>query len=106
MRKSRKAERAHHDAERLELRPGHDGYGGGHVPTSARRLSYAERSTTKAGISGTLAMRAPPLLDERGALRRYVHVFVNGDDVRALEGLSTPTPRGAYVSIVTAVAGG
>jgi molybdopterin converting factor small subunit len=49
---------------------------------------------------------AEAMLDERGALRRYVHVFVNGDDVRALEGLSTPTPRGAYVSIVTAVAGG
>lgn len=44
--------------------------------------------------------------DETGALRRYVNVYVDGEDVRHLEGLSTPVPPGAEVMIVQSVAGG
>ncbi|MBE0008557.1 MULTISPECIES: MoaD/ThiS family protein [unclassified Arthrobacter] len=44
--------------------------------------------------------------DETGALRRYVNVYVDGEDVRRLEGLSTPVPPGAEVMIVQSVAGG
>ena len=46
------------------------------------------------------------VLDENGRLRRFVNVYVNDDDVRFLEDLQTPTPDGASISIVTAVAGG
>ena len=46
------------------------------------------------------------ILDESGALRRFVNVFVSDEDVRFLEGLDTPVPSGGTVAIVPAVAGG
>jgi molybdopterin synthase sulfur carrier subunit len=46
------------------------------------------------------------LLDDDGKLRRFVNVYVNDDDVRFASGLDTPTPDGASVSIIPAVAGG
>ena len=46
------------------------------------------------------------VLDETGALRRFVNVYVNDDDVRFLEGLDTPTPDSTNISIIPAVAGG
>ena len=46
------------------------------------------------------------VLDDTGKLRRFVNVYVNDDDVRFAEGLETPTPDGAGVSIIPAVAGG
>lgn len=51
------------------------------------------------GISGRL-------LDETGALRRFINVYVNDDDVRFLDGLDTSISDGAQISIVPAVAGG
>ena len=46
------------------------------------------------------------VLDETGALRRFVNVYVGNDDVRFLDGLETPTPDGSSVSVIPAVAGG
>ena len=46
------------------------------------------------------------LLDERGALRRFVNLFVADEDVRFLHGLDTLLPAGTTISIVPAVAGG
>jgi molybdopterin synthase sulfur carrier subunit len=46
------------------------------------------------------------LLDETGALRKFVNLFVADDDVRYLQGLDTPVPDGETVSIIPAVAGG
>jgi molybdopterin converting factor small subunit len=46
------------------------------------------------------------LLDDDGALRRFVNVFVADDDVRYLQGLDTPVPDGETVAIIPAVAGG
>lgn len=46
------------------------------------------------------------LLDESGALRKFVNLFVADDDVRYLQGLDTPVPDGETVSIIPAVAGG
>ena len=46
------------------------------------------------------------LLDESGALRKFVNLFVADDDVRYLQGLDTPVPAGETVSIIPAVAGG
>jgi molybdopterin synthase sulfur carrier subunit len=46
------------------------------------------------------------LMDEGGELRRFVNVYVNGDDVRFIDGLKTPLKDGDEVSIVPAVAGG
>ncbi len=49
---------------------------------------------------------AQRILDESGALRRFVNVFVADDDIRYLDGLDTPVAQGATVSIIPAVAGG
>ena len=46
------------------------------------------------------------VLDDTGKIRRFVNVYVNDDDVRFSEGLDTPTPQGATISIIPAVAGG
>lgn len=46
------------------------------------------------------------ILDDQGALRRFVNVYVGNDDVRFLDALDTKTPDGAQVSVIPAVAGG
>jgi len=46
------------------------------------------------------------LMDEGGQLRRFVNIYVNGDDVRFIDGLTTKLKDGDEVSIVPAVAGG
>jgi sulfur-carrier protein len=46
------------------------------------------------------------ILDDKGALRRYVNVFCNDEDVRYLEELKTPVKDGDRIAIVPAIAGG
>ncbi len=46
------------------------------------------------------------LLDETGELRRFLNVYVNGEDVRFQQGVQTLLNPGDEVSIVPAVAGG
>ncbi len=46
------------------------------------------------------------LCEDDGELRRFVNVFVNGEDVRYLAGLDSAIADGDEVSIVPAVAGG
>lgn len=46
------------------------------------------------------------IVDEDGEIRRFVNLFVNGEDVRFLDGLHTALSQGDEVSIVPAVAGG
>jgi molybdopterin converting factor small subunit len=46
------------------------------------------------------------ILDDQGAIRRFVNVFVGNVDVRFLDSLDTTTPDGVQVSVIPAVAGG
>jgi molybdopterin synthase sulfur carrier subunit len=46
------------------------------------------------------------LVDEAGALRRFVNVYVDEEDVRFLQGIDTRVAEGGRVSIIPAVAGG
>lgn len=46
------------------------------------------------------------LLDDDGAIRRFVNIYVAEEDVRFAQGLETSTPDGTQVSIIPAVAGG
>ena len=43
---------------------------------------------------------------EDGDLRRFVNVYVAGEDIRFLDGLDTPVEDGDEVTILPAVAGG
>ena len=85
------------------------------IPTILRNLTdgAAEVSadgSTLADVIDALESAHPGLrarvLDDDGKLRRFVNVYVNDDDVRFASGLQTPTPDGANVSIIPAVAGG
>lgn len=46
------------------------------------------------------------LRDERGELRRYVNIYVDGDDCRRSGGLDTPVLAGAEIQVLPSVAGG
>lgn len=46
------------------------------------------------------------LTDESGGLRRFVNVYVDGEDIRFGESLDTPVSAGGEVQILPAVAGG
>jgi molybdopterin synthase sulfur carrier subunit len=46
------------------------------------------------------------LADDTGGLRRFVNVYLGGEDIRFLEGLDTPLSDGDEVTILPAVAGG
>jgi len=46
------------------------------------------------------------VVQDDGSLHKFVNIYVNDDDVRYLDGVDTPVPDGAEVSILPAVAGG
>ena len=46
------------------------------------------------------------ICDETGKVRRFVNVYVNGDDIRFLQNLDTALKEGDNISIVPAIAGG
>jgi len=46
------------------------------------------------------------ICDESGQIRRFVNIFVNGEDIRFKDGPNTAIENGAEVSIIPAIAGG
>ena len=85
------------------------------IPTTLRPLTGGNsqiqvEGSTVAEVLKSLDAAHPGfgdrLLDDQGALRKFVNVFVSDDDVRYLDGLNTPVAPGATVSIIPAVAGG
>jgi MoaD family protein len=45
-------------------------------------------------------------ISDDGGLRRFVNVYIGGEDIRFLDGLETAVDDGAEVTILPAVAGG
>ena len=85
------------------------------IPTQLRTLSGGASEVSVDGATVAEALKAldtahpgfaERLFDEAGALRRFVNVFVADEDIRFLDGLSTPVAEGQAVSIIPAVAGG
>jgi len=85
------------------------------IPTPLRKLTggAGEVTAEAADISGLIDVldRTYPglkerLCDEAGALRRFVNIYVNEDDIRFHKGLATAIKSGDEVSIVPAIAGG
>jgi MoaD family protein len=56
---------------------------------------YAEHAELRDRIAG-----------EDGQLRRFVNVYLRGEDIRFLDGLATPVGDGDELTILPAVAGG
>jgi sulfur-carrier protein len=46
------------------------------------------------------------IADDGGGLRRFVNVYVDGEDIRFLDGLGTPVSDGDEITILPALAGG
>jgi sulfur-carrier protein len=65
--------------------------------------SLAELLDALAADKPALARR---IRDEQGELRRYVNVYVDGEDARRAAGLATAVPAGAEVLVLPSVAGG
>ena len=85
------------------------------IPTPMRRITNGQgqvqvESGTLSQLVGRLEESYPGfsarLVDENGELRYFVNIYVNGQDIRFLQGLNTSTKSGDEVSIVPAVAGG
>ena len=85
------------------------------IPTPLRRMTNGQskieiESGTLGGLVDQLDVSYPGfkarLVDETGEMRYFVNVYLNGEDVRFLQGLDTTTKSGDEVSIVPAVAGG
>ena len=85
------------------------------IPSPLRRLTggdgevRAEGGTLGEAI-GDLERQFPGvrerICDEGGDIRRFVNIYVNGEDVRFLQGLATSLKADDELSIVPAVAGG
>ena len=85
------------------------------IPTPLRRFTdgaeeISAGGATVAAIVDDLEHSHPGLkerlCDEAGKVRRFVNIFVNGDDIRFLNNLETTIKDGDEVSIVPAIAGG
>jgi molybdopterin synthase sulfur carrier subunit len=85
------------------------------IPTPLRKLTAGKEEVTAAGATvGALITdleRQYPgikerLCDDAGAVRRFVNIFQNDEDIRFLQNLDTPVKDSDEISIVPAIAGG
>jgi molybdopterin converting factor small subunit len=76
----------------------------------AKHLDLQPAGSTLEDLLDALAAEHPMLArrirDETGQVRRFVNVYVDGDDVRFEQGLATPVRDGAEVQVLPSVAGG
>ena len=84
------------------------------IPPALRTETGGERAVTASGgtvreLLDDLMGRFPGLgkqLVEDDDLAPFVNVYVDGEDVRTLDGLETPVREGAQVILLPAMAGG
>ena len=85
------------------------------IPTPLRKLTAGAETVSASGATVAAVVqdvesRHPGLkeriCDDAGKVRRFVNLYVNGEDIRFLSSLDTPVKDGDEVSIVPAVAGG
>lgn len=74
------------------------------------RLSVDAHATSVSGLLDELEGEFPRLRhrlrDEAGTMRQFVRVFVNGEDVRGLDGLQTRLGPKDQVDILHSIQGG
>jgi molybdopterin synthase sulfur carrier subunit len=85
------------------------------VPTPLRKFTggadeVSARGTNIKALVEDLEKSFPGIkeriCDDTGKIRRFVNVYVNGDDIRFLQNLETALKEGDSISIVPAIAGG
>src|SRR5437899_7635364 len=86
-----------------------------YIPTPLRRTTGGQSKVEAAGRSVRVLLDAlertypgirQQLCDETGEVRSFINVFVDGTEIRQLEGLLTPVQDADEVSIIPAMAGG
>ncbi|GAP64499.1 MAG: MoaD/ThiS family protein [Ardenticatenia bacterium] len=87
-----------------------------YVPTPLRRLTGGQarvevQASTIRDLVEALEAQYPGVKarlvdEERGEIKRFINVFVNGEEIRALQGEETPLSENDEVSIIPAMAGG
>jgi sulfur-carrier protein len=85
------------------------------IPTPLRSYTGGSAKVESSGNSisdvlNNLNVNYPGLKDkvceEDGEIRRFVNVFINGENVRKLDGAATPVKQGDEIGIIPAMAGG
>jgi sulfur-carrier protein len=85
------------------------------VPTPLRKFAGGARDVQASGgtvgeLIENLEQQYPGikerLCEEDGVLRRFINVYVNGEDIRYARGVDTTLKDGDEVSIIPAVSGG
>lgn len=85
------------------------------IPTPLRRLTNQQDRVDADGesvsaivesLEGQFPGMKERLCDESGSLRHFVNIYLNGEDIRYLDGLDSKVGEGDELSIVPAVAGG
>ena len=86
-----------------------------HLPSTLSSLANGARDVSVTGTDLVAVIEEleslhpgirQELCDERGGLFRFVAVFVDGMDVRTLDGLETTVGTDAEIDIISAIAGG
>jgi sulfur-carrier protein len=70
------------------------------------QLAIDAAPTVAAALAALPAGVRERILDEQGAVRRHVNVFVGTTDIRETGGLETPLADGVTVFVIPAVSGG
>ena len=85
------------------------------IPTPLRKVTNGEdkasvEGSTMSEVVEALENQFPGLKDRicepTGELRSFVNVYINGEDIRFVDGMSSSVASGDEISIVPAVAGG
>jgi molybdopterin converting factor small subunit len=77
--------------------------------TGGESIASVEGSTVSEVLDGLFVQFGElreRISDEQGGLRRFVNVYLSGEDIRFLDGVATRVPDGAELTILPAVAGG
>ncbi len=85
------------------------------IPTQLRDAAGGQAAATVEGATVGEVLQAlyaahgelrDRIAGENGEPRRFVNVYLAGEDIRFLDGLATAVPDGAELTILPAVAGG
>ena len=85
------------------------------IPTPLRKLTDGKEEVAASGstvgeVIANLEKAYPGIrariCDDSGAVRKFVNIFANDEDIRFLKNLDTPVKESDELSIVPAIAGG
>jgi molybdopterin synthase sulfur carrier subunit len=85
------------------------------IPTALRRITQdSDVVEVEPGTVGEIIAHLEEsypgfrarVCEDDGKLRRFINIYIDGEDIRFLDNLATRVPDGAELSIILAIAGG